>query len=107
MKPTKKNSYRENGQIRYEIYHLNGKLHRTDGPAYIDYYENGQAYREEYFLSGERHRTDGPAYIGYHENGQVYCETYFLSGEEATEEQIEEIKFNKTFDKEVDEILGK
>jgi hypothetical protein len=37
-------------------YHLNGKLHRTDGPACE--YANGTKY---WYIDGKRHRTDGPA----------------------------------------------
>ena len=35
---------------------LNGKLHRTDGPA-IEYADG----TKEWYLDGKRHRTDGPA----------------------------------------------
>jgi antitoxin component YwqK of YwqJK toxin-antitoxin module len=72
----------------------------------ISHYLNGKIRNEEYYLNGKRHRTDGPAYIDYYENGQAYRETYWLNGETATKEQIEEIKFNKAFDKEVNEILS-
>jgi len=106
MKPTKKIYYYENGKISYEEYFLNGERHRTDGPAYISYHKNGQISYEAYFLNGKRHRTDGPAYIGYHENGQVYSEAYWINDDIATKEQIEEIKFNKAFDKEVNEVLS-
>lgn len=39
---------------------LDGKLHRTDGPA-IEYADGGQ----EWYLHGELHRTDGPAFERY------------------------------------------
>lgn len=38
------------------VYRLNGRLHRTDGPA-IDY-ANGDKF---WYLNGDLHRTDGPA----------------------------------------------
>jgi hypothetical protein len=55
-------------------WYLNGKLHRTDGPA-REWYLNGQLHRtdgpaiersaglvsREWWLNGQRHRTDGPA----------------------------------------------
>ena len=41
-----------------KIWKLNGKLHRTDGPA-IEY-----AYgRKAWCINGERHRADGPAIV--------------------------------------------
>ena len=46
--------YYRNGNVYYEIYFLNDKYHRTDGPAFIDYNEDGRVYREEYYLNGIR-----------------------------------------------------
>ena len=37
-------------------WHLNGKLHRENGPAVE--YGNG---RKEWYINGKRHREDGPA----------------------------------------------
>ena len=39
-----------------KFWHLNDKLHRTDGPAYIK--ANGT---KEWWLNDKLHRTDGPA----------------------------------------------
>ena len=39
-------------------WYLNGKRHRTDGPAVI--YENGY---QEWYLNGKLHRENGPAVI--------------------------------------------
>ena len=47
------------------FYYLNGKLHRTDGPAFI--WSNGDI---EYYLNGKRHREDGPAII--RKDGNMY-----------------------------------
>ena len=33
---------------------MNGKYHRTDGPAYIGWHENGQKHSKKYFLNGEK-----------------------------------------------------
>ena len=54
---------------------LNGKLHRTDGPAYE--WADGSNY---WFLNGQRHRTDGPAII----NADGYKEWY-LNGKKVSE----------------------
>ena len=39
-----------------KVWHLNGKLHRTDGPA-IERVDGGK----QWWLNGDLHRTDGPA----------------------------------------------
>ena len=48
-----------------KLCYLNGKYHRTDGPA-IEYADGDKCW----FLNGKRHRTDGPA-IEY-PNGNKY-----------------------------------
>ena len=53
---------------------LNGKLHRTDGPAVE--YANGDKF---WYLNGKLHRTDGPAVEYY--DGSV---DWFLNDEEVT-----------------------
>jgi len=45
--------------------YLNGKRHRTDGPALIICNDGTR----EWYLNGKRHRTDGPALIA---NGNNY-----------------------------------
>ena len=52
MKEIKREHY-ENGQIEREVYLLNHKWHREDGPAYIKYCENGEITRKEYWINGE------------------------------------------------------
>ena len=97
-------------------WHLNGKLHREDGPA-IEWangtkywYLNGKRHREDgpaiedasgtkkWFLNGKRHREDGPA-IERHNGDKLW----FLNGkpfskegwfEQLTEEQQEKLLFN-------------
>jgi hypothetical protein len=53
MEPTLK-TYKDGTQVWW----LNGKLHREDGPAVI--YPDGSQY---WYLSGDLHREDGPAVI--------------------------------------------
>jgi antitoxin component YwqK of YwqJK toxin-antitoxin module len=60
---------------------LDDKLHRDDGPAYIEYYENGNIRGKTYFLNGNYHRPDGPAIISYYENGNVDYKSYNLNGQ--------------------------
>lgn len=54
---------RDNGG--YKEWWVNGKLHRTDGPAKYGSLVNGctQTNIEEWYQNGERHRDDGPAII--------------------------------------------
>jgi len=69
----------EENKIQYsngnKYWLLNGKRHRTDGPA-IEY-SNGNKY---WYLNGKRHRTDGPAceypdgYKSWYLNGKRYSE---------------------------------
>ena len=58
-----------NGDKRW---YLEGKLHRTGGPA-VEYASGDK----EYYLDGKRHRTDGPA-IEY-TNGSKF---WYYHGEE-------------------------
>ena len=51
---------------------LDGKLHRYDGPAIMEFHSNGNRKLEIYYQHGLIHRPIGPAYITYHENGQVH-----------------------------------
>lgn len=102
MDETKIKTYHENGKIESEYYRINGKRHRTDGPAIIYYYENGKIEYENYYVNDKLHRTDGPAVINYYENGKIESEKYYINNKTATKEQIEEIKFNK----ELEEVLG-
>jgi hypothetical protein len=59
-----------------EFWRLNGKLHRTDGPAVI--YVDG---RQDWYHNGKRHRVGGPAIIladgstEWWQNGNYFCKT--------------------------------
>jgi uncharacterized protein len=88
MKPKKKTTYRPDGSVSREIWYLDGKRHRTDGPAWIGYFPDGSVSYEVWCVNDERHRTDGPAWISYSEDGSVRCEVWYLDGKELTEEQF-------------------
>jgi hypothetical protein len=84
--------YYENGKVHYEVYCLNGKLHRENGPAYIEYRKDGKVSYEGYYLNDNLHRENGPAYIDHYENGN-YTERYYLNDKKFTKEDWEkEIK---------------
>jgi len=61
-----------------KFWHLDGKLHREDGPA-IEYSNGYKAW----YLNDKRHREDGPA-IEY-SNGH---KEWYLNDEELTEEKF-------------------
>ena len=111
-----------------KYWYLNGKLHRTDGPA-IEYSDGTKIW----FLNGKRHRVDGPAvehYDGYrawylsgklhriegpaveYANGTKY---WYLNGKELSEKLFNELArcpyedlplmLNKGFDNFISERL--
>jgi len=84
----------ENGQLKYESYWLNSKLYREDGPAYQYWYDTGKLKSEEYYLNGKWHREDGPAYQYWYENGQLKSERYYLNGNKCytQEEFVKKLK---------------
>ena len=85
-----------------QYWHLNGVLHREDGPAIIYpdgtqyWYLNDKCHREDgpaviypdgiqaWYLNGERHREDGPAVI--YSNGTQY---WYLNGKHITDNVID------------------
>ena len=54
-KPKVKISYYENGQKEFEVWYLNGKRHREDGPAVQRWYPNGQKKSESWWLYDEKY----------------------------------------------------
>ena len=56
---------------------LNGKRHRTDGPA-VEWVEGGKAW----YIEGEIHRTDGPALVGA--DG---TKRWYLNGKQLSEDE--------------------
>ena len=70
-----------------EIYYLDGKRHKEDGPAYQNWYKNGQKKSKYHYLNGKDHREDGPAYQYWFENGKKRQEKYYLDGKEYSKEE--------------------
>ena len=83
-------------------WHLNGKLHREDGPAvsnttegFQQWFLNGNLHRDDgpavewvsglrsWYIHGERHREDGPAVIN--DEGK---EAWYLNGVKVTEAEV-------------------
>ena len=65
-----------------KFWRLNGKWHRTDGPA-VEWAGGDKLW----FLNGEFHRTDGPA-IEY-TNGDKF---WYINGKEYLEEEFDMVK---------------
>ncbi len=61
-----------------KMYHLNGHLHRIDGPAIV--FADGS---QEWYLNGKLHREDGPAleYV----DGTKY---WFLNGKRVSQNDL-------------------
>lgn len=68
---------------RKESYYFDGKLHREDAPAVIEYKViNGTEIvtYEAYWLNGVNTRLKQPTVITYYDNGAIHTETYILNG---------------------------
>jgi len=76
----------ENGT---KYWYLNGKFHRTDGPA-IEYTND----HKEWYINGKCHRTDGPAIE--HSNGNKY---WYINGEYLSEDDYLQITRNEKLQK--------
>ena len=52
--------------------------HNTAGPATIIYYDdNKTVFSETWCIHGMMHRSDGPAYMQYYLNGQICCSQFW------------------------------
>lgn len=67
----------DNQEFHYS-YNFHGKLHNTNGPAYI--YDSPRHYREEWSINGLSHRTDGPAKTYYEKNSSLKEEDWYVNG---------------------------
>lgn len=60
---------------------VSGVLHREDAPAYRRFWSDGVIAREMYWRNGVLHRSGGPADIDYDLDGLVRGTTTYLDGE--------------------------
>lgn len=77
--------YYKNGNIKYETYKKDGKMHNIDdNPAYIDYYPEGNKKTEIYYNNDKYYRDYGnPHKVLYSEDGVT--ETYIWYDENYNE----------------------
>lgn len=81
-----------NGIIRHKIWSEENKIHRENGPAWIEYYVTGNVKTKAYFFNGVLHREDGPAVKKYTPDGKMYSPEYYLNGERVSKEAVEEYR---------------
>lgn len=53
-------------------------------------YSDGET--EKHFKNGALHRTDGPAIIQYGKDGKIAKELYYIDGEKTTKENVEKLR---------------
>ncbi len=82
--------YYPNGKLKSErhYHYYKFSLHRTDGPAVIEYYENGKVKKELYYFEGKIHRTDGPAVIEYDLEGNIKRKMFYLKGKKVSKKSF-------------------
>ena len=78
---------KEKTKKHFESWKLNGKYHREDGPAFIEYRNDGSIWSKHYCINGKFHREDGPAFIEYNSNGNIASERYYINGIESSKEE--------------------
>lgn len=71
-------NYRNNGEIYEEYWYIDNKKHREDGPAIIIYKDN-KISEEYWYINGIRHRVDGPAYRYFYNNEILGNETWYMN----------------------------
>lgn len=76
----------KDGRVTSQAWTLGGKLHRTDGPALVEYDSSGEVVREQWLQHGKRHREDGPAVTEYRADGTKESDWYYQNGKEHRED---------------------
>lgn len=71
---------KKSGNIVYTSWNIYGVSHRVDGPAIENFDEHGNIIVEEWKYNGKFHRDNGPARIGYHKNTRIKWEEWWEHG---------------------------
>lgn len=97
----------ENRQLSYAGWFLNGIEHRElNKPSYLQYSSNGSLEWEEYKVNGKLHRTDGPALQKFAPVYDPVVE-YYINGVKYTKEEFDNyFKDIKDTDKDMLADLG-
>ena len=96
---------REDGSIESEVWYLDSKHHRSDGPAVVSYYKDGSIESEYWYLDSKQHRPDGPAVVWYYEDGSIYSEGWYLDNKQLTKEEVEDLKIKLEIEKQIESWL--
>ena len=83
MKPYVNIYYWPNGNKQFEVYMIDNKYHREDGPAKIYYHENGNIRCKIYYI--DDHITKR---FFYYENGQLEQEDYWINNPDYPDHEI-------------------
>jgi hypothetical protein len=75
-----KEIYDARGNLIIRCWYKDGKLHREDGPAGIQYNKDGHKMGERWYKNGQLHREDSPAEIRYGYNGKIVYEAWAKNG---------------------------
>lgn len=67
-----------------ERWDVDGKLHRTDGPAIM--VKTIHKTEEIWCIDGKRHKIDGPALVRYFPSGHIWLEEWYFENKEHREE---------------------
>ena len=68
-------------------------------------YRNGELWWESYKLNGKKHREDGPAFINYHSDGSIYWEEYWLNNKAYHKKEYKAWLLNKEADEIIQTML--
>lgn len=80
------------GQVRRVVFGTADKMHRTDGPAHLQFWPNGKIASEGYYKNGQLYRLDGPAVVEYNRSGKVKTVEYWLHGRLLPKNVMESVK---------------
>ncbi len=70
-----------NQEVKEEVHLENGKIHKQDFPAIIQYFINGKVRKEEFFSRGNLERNLGePASLVYYENEELLSISFYKNG---------------------------
>ena len=88
----------DNGKTKSIKHFLNGHLHRDKNqPAVIEYFEGGNIKKEMYYLNGVLHNEDGLAIKEYNEKGRIISEKYYINGKNFNKSDFQSVAANNKF----------
>lgn len=70
----------------YKEWQLDGKFHRTDGPAKEWFFTNGKPKKHEWYINDQKHRECGPAMIIFDAHGNAVNEEWWFNGTQYSED---------------------